>query len=210
MRTVTSAPRSPSRATRSSPAPRSQTERSIDQGAAYVFVKPAGGWANATQTAKLTASDGRLQRIRRLGRDLGRHDRRRRSGEQTSPGRTRQGAAYVFVKPAGGWANGTQTAKLTASEARTTGSVVGRDLRRHDRRRRPRRNGFLVEQGAAYVFVEAGGRLGERDADGEADRLRRRITLPRPFGRDLRRHGRRRCPGRTCSATLAGGRSMSS
>ena len=28
------------------------------QGAAYVFVKPAGGWANMTQTAKLTASDG--------------------------------------------------------------------------------------------------------------------------------------------------------
>jgi len=29
-----------------------------EQGAAYVFVKPAGGWANLTQTAKLTASDG--------------------------------------------------------------------------------------------------------------------------------------------------------
>ena len=28
------------------------------QGAAYVFVKPAGGWASATETAKLTASDG--------------------------------------------------------------------------------------------------------------------------------------------------------
>ena len=28
------------------------------QGAVYVFVKPRGGWANATQTARLTASDG--------------------------------------------------------------------------------------------------------------------------------------------------------
>src|SRR5205807_1572235 len=28
------------------------------QGAAYVFVKPATGWANATQTTKVTASDG--------------------------------------------------------------------------------------------------------------------------------------------------------
>ena len=27
-------------------------------GEAYVFVKPAGGWKNMTQTAKLTASDG--------------------------------------------------------------------------------------------------------------------------------------------------------
>ena len=29
------------------------------QGAAYVFVKPASGWGNMTQTAKLTASDGK-------------------------------------------------------------------------------------------------------------------------------------------------------
>lgn len=29
-----------------------------DQGSAYVFVKPVGGWMNMTQTAKLTASDG--------------------------------------------------------------------------------------------------------------------------------------------------------
>ena len=28
------------------------------QGAAYVFVKPASGWASATEAAKLTASDG--------------------------------------------------------------------------------------------------------------------------------------------------------
>jgi hypothetical protein len=28
------------------------------QGAAYVFVKPPGGWASETQQAKLTASDG--------------------------------------------------------------------------------------------------------------------------------------------------------
>jgi hypothetical protein len=28
------------------------------QGAAYVFVKPGGGWSSGTQTAKLTASDG--------------------------------------------------------------------------------------------------------------------------------------------------------
>ena len=29
-----------------------------EQGAAYVFTQPAAGWANMTQTAKLTASDG--------------------------------------------------------------------------------------------------------------------------------------------------------
>ena len=31
-----------------------------DQGSAYVFVKPASGWADATETAKLTASDAAL------------------------------------------------------------------------------------------------------------------------------------------------------
>jgi hypothetical protein len=29
----------------------------VDQGSAYVFVRPGGGWANMTETAKLTASD---------------------------------------------------------------------------------------------------------------------------------------------------------
>jgi hypothetical protein len=28
------------------------------RGSAYVFVKPSGGWATATETAKLVASDG--------------------------------------------------------------------------------------------------------------------------------------------------------
>ena len=29
-----------------------------DSGSVYVFVKPTGGWATSTETAKLTASDG--------------------------------------------------------------------------------------------------------------------------------------------------------
>ena len=29
-----------------------------NSGSAYVFVKPSTGWASATETAKLTASDG--------------------------------------------------------------------------------------------------------------------------------------------------------
>src|SRR3954470_5950690 len=35
-----------------------KVDENSQQGAAYVFVKPPTGWANATQTAKLTASDG--------------------------------------------------------------------------------------------------------------------------------------------------------
>ena len=35
------------------------TDDVTDSGAAYVFTKPgSGGWADATETAKLTASDG--------------------------------------------------------------------------------------------------------------------------------------------------------
>ena len=31
------------------------------RGSAYVFVKPGSGWANAIETAKLTASDGAFE-----------------------------------------------------------------------------------------------------------------------------------------------------
>src|SRR5579884_2381082 len=39
-------------------APDHQVGANPQQGAVYVFTKPASGWANATQTAELTASDG--------------------------------------------------------------------------------------------------------------------------------------------------------
>ena len=37
---------------------RSGDGAAADTGSAYVFVKPGGPWANATETARLTASDG--------------------------------------------------------------------------------------------------------------------------------------------------------
>ena len=33
-------------------------DNGLSSGSAYVFVKPGSGWANMTETAKLTASDG--------------------------------------------------------------------------------------------------------------------------------------------------------
>ena len=33
-------------------------DNGASSGSAYVFVKPSDGWATATETAKLTASDG--------------------------------------------------------------------------------------------------------------------------------------------------------
>jgi len=82
---------------------------------AYVFVKPSSGWANMTQTAKLTASDG--------GESEGFGYSVAISGDTVVVGAysdddkgAGSGSAYVFVKPSSGWANMTQTAKLTASD----------------------------------------------------------------------------------------------
>jgi len=87
-----------------------------DQGSAYVFEKPAGGWAMGTETAKLTASDGEASDW--FGGSVA------ISGDTVVAGaygddvdtNSNQGSAYVFVKPAGGWTTGTETAQLTASD----------------------------------------------------------------------------------------------
>jgi hypothetical protein len=84
--------------------------------AAYVFVEPATGWSDMTQTAKLTSSDdggyddfgfsvainGDAIAVGAIGATIG-----------SNPD---QGAVYLFVQPATGWRNMTQTAKLTASD----------------------------------------------------------------------------------------------
>ena len=97
-----------------------------NQGTAYVFVMPAGGWKGAlTENAKLTASDG-------IGGDelgfstaisgntvvVGASNASIGTGCPNGPSCTDfEGAAYVYVQPSGGW-NGsqTETAKLTASD----------------------------------------------------------------------------------------------
>jgi hypothetical protein len=92
-----------------------------EQGAVYVFTKPAGGWANETQAAKLTASDGVAND--HLGFSVA------VSGDTVVAGRdtnnNAQGEVYVFTKPAGGWANETETAKLTASDGASNGDRFG-------------------------------------------------------------------------------------
>ncbi len=90
------------------------TATGAEQGAAYVFTKPASGWADATQAAVLRANRGESEEdfghsvavsgdtivVGAPFREVGRH--------------TGQGSAYVFVKPARGWRDATQTATLTA------------------------------------------------------------------------------------------------
>jgi hypothetical protein len=86
-------------------------------GAAYVFVKPAAGWGGSHgQKAKLTASDGRAQDA--LGAAVAINGNTIVAGAQKRNNDT--GLAYVFVEPASGWKNMTQTGELSA-----TGLVEG-------------------------------------------------------------------------------------
>ncbi len=85
--------------------PRHSVAGQSNRGAVYVFSEPAGGWADATQTAELTADDGAG------GDELG------FAVAMSADGRTIAGAsgkgAYVFAEPAAGWADATQTAELS-------------------------------------------------------------------------------------------------
>jgi hypothetical protein len=105
-------------------APSATVSGHANQGAAYLFVKPAGGWTSGTETAKLTASDGAANH--NLGFSVG------VSGDTVAAGASGnygpvQGAAYVFVKPAGGWTTGTETDKLAASDG-SSGDAFGQSL----------------------------------------------------------------------------------
>jgi hypothetical protein len=119
-------------------------------GAVYVFLPTPNGWHSVqTQTAKLTASDA--QGADALGLDVA------VSGETVVAGGGE--AAYVFVKPAGPWANGTETAKLTASS--TGNNEFGRSVAISENTivvGAPFADiGGVVNYGAAYIFVKPGG-----------------------------------------------------
>jgi hypothetical protein len=113
------------------------------QGAVYVFVKPAGGWTGTIQpVAILTASDGAPGDS--LGESVSIDGDVIAAGAPTPAA---DGSAYVFVKPSGGWTTMTQTAKLTSAEPQGVGletSVSGN---------------VVLESGyyAGYVYVEPEG-----------------------------------------------------
>jgi hypothetical protein len=126
-------------------------------GAAYVFVKPATGWANMTETAELTASDA--QKTSSVGISVAISGNTIVVGLpcETIDSNQFQGSAYVFVEPTGGWTNMTQTAELTASDG-GAGNFFGLSVAigKHiivvgspDRA-----SSSPQDSGAAYVFVE--------------------------------------------------------
>ena len=147
------------------------TDDVTDSGAAYVFTKPeSGGWADATETAKLTASDGAASDA--FGISVAVHDEtvvvgahleNANDDDQVITDDVKDsGAAYVFTKPgSGGWADATETAKLTAFDA-AENDAFGISVAVHDEtvvvgahQDDDATNGD--NSGSAYVFDEPSG-----------------------------------------------------
>jgi len=85
-------------------------------GSAYLFEKPTDGWANNTETAKLTTSGASYEdyfaEFAAISGDVVLV-----SAGGDDAGGLASGAAYLFEKPVSGWVSTTETAKLTASDA---------------------------------------------------------------------------------------------
>ncbi|GEM_PF-1178374 len=130
-------------------------------GKAYVFLRPSGGWVNATEDAMLIPSDGIASGY--FGTALG------ISGDTvvvsmrgaTVGSNTRQGALYVFTKPGGGWSGSlNQTAKLWVSDGTTNdylGMVNGVAISGDTIVVGTYRGPSTTNQGRALVFVKPGG-----------------------------------------------------
>ncbi|MBN1119306.1 MAG: T9SS type A sorting domain-containing protein [Bacteroidales bacterium] len=89
-------------------------------GKAYVFEKPAGGWTDMTETAVLTPSDGANDDKFGAAVSIYKNTIVIGSYKDDVGLYTNCGSAYVFEKPAGGWTDMTETAKLTATDASTS------------------------------------------------------------------------------------------
>jgi len=128
-----------------------------NQGAAYIFVKPLSGWNNMTQTAELTSSDGAQGDAFGCAVAVSANTVVVGAAYANIDSNPNQGAAYVFVRPATGWADMTQTAKLTSSSGAAYDyfgqavSVAGNTIVASAPAVTVGDNPY---QGVAYVFVE--------------------------------------------------------
>ncbi|MDX2361074.1 MAG: T9SS type A sorting domain-containing protein [Crocinitomicaceae bacterium] len=93
---------------------RNDDDLGSSSGSAYIFQKPVAGWEDMLETAKLNASDGTNSDFFGYSVSI--------SGDNVVVGAigdddsgSYSGSAYVFTKPISGWVDGTETAKLTAS-----------------------------------------------------------------------------------------------
>ena len=132
-----------------------------NQGLAYVYVKPAAGWTNATQNTTLSTTDGGTGDLFGFAVAVS-ADSVVVGAPHHMVGRQGSGAAYVFTEPPFGWdqrANDTETAELRPSDGATddrfaaqlgiSGSTVFAGSFLHQVGPNP-------AQGAAYVFTRPG------------------------------------------------------
>ena len=91
-------------------------------GSVYVFTKPTGGWASVPAPVKLTPSDGRNGDM--FGASVAVSGDTVVVGASGTGSYDLPGAAYVFTKPATGWASTSNEAKLTP-EASEPGDWFG-------------------------------------------------------------------------------------
>jgi hypothetical protein len=95
------------------------------EGAAYVYVKPSTGWVSATETAKLTASDGMANAFFGTAVAI---TGTSGTGTTIAVGAPASypfsGKGYVFVQPAGGWVSTTETAQLITPGSNGLGTSV--------------------------------------------------------------------------------------
>jgi hypothetical protein len=126
-------------------------------GRALVYERPAGGWVDATPTATLSMTGVAPGEF--AAGDVAVDGDTVVVGAQATPGPTYRGAAFVFTRPAGGWVDVTGGAALTASDPlddRSLGVAVAVD---GDTIvvGAPGSNSFAVVPGAAYVYVRPAG-----------------------------------------------------
>jgi hypothetical protein len=129
----------------------------LDQGAAYLFLKPGGGWTSMTESAMLLASDGRNSDTFGVWVDI--KGNKAIVGANLDDGTNRnEGSVYVFGKPLTGWTSMRQTAKLAAAQGRAgdalgfsaaiSGDIVVAGVPNDD-------IGSVTQQGSASVFNTA-------------------------------------------------------
>ena len=125
----------------------------LQQGATYIFVEPATGWATMTQTAKLTASDGKA--TDGFGQSVSISGPKLVVGAAGWLASTKTpGAAYLFVRPSSGWATtSTFRAKLTPSDG-AAGDLFGYGVAINQDTVVVGAPGQGGGYGSAYVFVK--------------------------------------------------------
>jgi hypothetical protein len=111
-------------------APEATVNGDPGQGTVYLFTKPAGGWHDGIRATKLTASDGLLFQLFGNSAAMPGHAIMIGTDSPALGGNSGLGAAYLFVRPPGGWHDMTQTAELTPfPDTRYWPRLLRRDLR---------------------------------------------------------------------------------